>query len=380
MLHSPVSSRSMGVVAVLASVLVFLSACGSGSDSSNASGKITVAADDKSCKPSATTAAAGPSTFSIRNTGSQINEMYVYAPGDRVVGEVEQIGPGITRDLTVELQAGTYELACKPGMKGDGIRAAFTVTGAAAPATAGDPRLATAVAQYRSYVVAEAQSLVAKSKDFAAAVQANDVARAKALYAPTREPWERIEPVAEALGNLDPNIDGREGDVPDAEWRGFHRIEKALFINGTTAGMAPFATQLVADAGEVQSQIERAELTPSNLGNGANELLTEVATSKVTGEEERYSRTDLWDFAANIDGAERAYQPLRPVLLEKDKALAEQLDTQFVAVSQALEPYRRGNGWVLYNELTPQQTKALADRVDALAEPLSRLTAAVVKA
>jgi iron uptake system component EfeO len=380
-LHSSVSSRSLGVLLVAAPVLAVLSACGSDSGGSgDGSGKISVAADDKSCKPSATTAAAGPSTFSIKNGGSQVNELYVYAPGDRVIGEVEQVGPGITRDLTVELQAGSYELACKPGMTGDGIRSTFTVTGGAAPAASSDPRLATAVAQYRSFVVAESQALVTQTKEFAAAVEAGDVARAKALYAPTREPWERIEPVAEALGDLDPKIDAREGDVPDAEFGGFHRIEKALWVDNTTNGMAPVAQQLVADVTAVQAQIERAELAPSNLGNGANELLVEVATGKVTGEEERYSHTDLWDFAANIEGAERAYQALRPVLIDKDKPLADQLDTEFAAVNGALEPYKRGEGWVLYDELTPEQTKALADRVDALAEPLSRLTAAVVQA
>src|ERR1700712_3987821 len=104
-------------------------ACGSGSSGSESgAGKISITADDKSCKPSTTTAVAGPSTFSVRNGGSQVTELYVYAPGDRVVGEVEQIGPGITRALTVELQAGGYELACKPGMIGDGIRTAFNVT------------------------------------------------------------------------------------------------------------------------------------------------------------------------------------------------------------------------------------------------------------
>ncbi len=378
MLLPSVLTRSLGVLAALAPVLVMASACGSDGGGSGGSGEITVSADDKTCKPSTTTAPAGPTTFSLRNTGSQVNELYVYAPGDRIVGEVEQVGPGITRDLTVELQAGNYELACKPGMTGDGIRSAFTVTGAAAPAASSDPRLSTAVGQYRGFVLAESQDLVTRTKDFAAAIEAGDVAKAKDLYAPARQPWERIEPVAEALGDLDPKIDAREGDVPPEQWSGFHRIEKALWVDGTTDGMVPVARQLVTDVGEVQEQVERAELTPSNLGNGANELLTEVATGKVTGEEERYSHTDLWDFAANVDGAERAYVPLRPVLLEKDKPLADQLDTEFAAVKAALAPYRRGDGWVLYDTLTPQQTKALADRVDALAEPLSRLTAAVV--
>lgn len=372
--------RRLGVVAAVPT-MALVAACGSdGGGSGSAAGKISVAADDSSCTPTATSAAAGPATFSVRNKGSKVTELYVYAPGDRVVGEVEQIGPGITRDLTVELQAGTYQLACKPGMSGDGIRTAFTVNGGAAPAASTDPRLATAVAQYRTYVLAQAAELVTRTQAFTAAVEAGDLAKAKSLYPSAREPYERIEPVAEALGDLDPKIDARQGDVPDSEWGGYHRIEKALFADNSLAGMTPVAQALLTNVTEVKAQVERAELGASNLGNGANELLTEVATSKVTGEEERYSHTDLWDFAANVDGAKQAYTPLRPVLEQKDPALAKQIDAQFTQVEAALAPYRRGSGWALYDSLTPAQTKALADRVDALAEPLSRLTAAVVKA
>ena len=68
--------------------------------------------------------------FTVTNSGSKVNEFYVYAEGDRIMGEVENIAPGLTRELLVELpEPGTYETACKPGMVGDGIRAPFTVTG-----------------------------------------------------------------------------------------------------------------------------------------------------------------------------------------------------------------------------------------------------------
>lgn len=376
----PVPLRRVIGVASAVLPLALLAACGSSSSSGSASGGIAVKATDSTCAPSTSTGTAGTSKFTIRNAGSKVTELYVYAPGDRVVAEVEQVGPGISRDLTVELQPGSYELACKPGGSGDGIRAPFTVTGGVAPAASTDPRLGTAVAQYRSFVIAQSADLVTRTQEFAAAVQAGDVEKAKTLYPTTREPWERIEPVAETLGDLDPKIDARQGDVPDAEWGGFHRIEKALWADKNLDGMAPVAQALVTDVSEVKSQIERAELAPSTLGNGANELLTEVATRKVTGEEERYSHTDLWDFTANVDGAKQAYLPLRPVLLGRNPALAQQLDTQFAAVESALAPYRRDSGWALYNSLTPDQTKALADRVDALAEPLSRLTAAVLPA
>lgn len=93
-----------------------------------ARGSITVRAGDTSCELSATTATAGAVSFSVENTGTQVNEFYVYGPGDRIVSEVENIGPSLTRRLTTDLAPGGYTTACKPGGAGDGLRAPFTVT------------------------------------------------------------------------------------------------------------------------------------------------------------------------------------------------------------------------------------------------------------
>ncbi|HMT61471.1 MAG TPA: EfeM/EfeO family lipoprotein, partial [Microthrixaceae bacterium] len=167
------------------------------------------------------------------------------------------------------------------------------------------------------------------------------------------------------------------------EWSGGHRREKALCRPaGSTptaaAERAPLADQLVADTRDLVERIGEVEFTVDQLGNGAKELLDEVATGKVTGEEEAWSHTDLWDFQANIDGARLAYQSLRPILMVKDSDLASELDAQFDAAQAALDPYRRGDGFALYTELTADQVKALADAVDSLGEPLSKLTSAVV--
>lgn len=113
------------------------------------------------------------------------------------------------------------------------------------------------------------------------------------------------------------------------------------------------ADQLVADTTELNTRVQTLQLTPSQLGNGAKELLDEVATGKVTGEEEYWSHTDLWDFQANVEGARIAYQDLRPVIEQKDPALAAKLDAQFAALQTELDQYKQGDGFVLYTDLTP---------------------------
>ncbi len=187
--------------------------------------------------------------------------------------------------------------------------------------------------------------------------------------------------MAESFGDLDPRIDVRIADVADpSTWTGFHRIEQALFEKGTTDGMAPVAQQLVADVGQLNTLVQTTTYQPADLANGASGLLDEVAKSKVTGEEEAYSHLDLLDFAANVEGSRKAFDLLTPALQVTDADLVTTIQGRFDDVQTALQPYRRGDGYALYTELTPDQVKDLATAVDALAEPLSQVSGKVVGA
>jgi iron uptake system component EfeO len=357
------------------------SGSGSASSSSAVPGQISVAANDTSCTLSTGTAPAGVVTFDVTNSGSKVTEFYVYAEGDRILGEVENIGPGLTRQLKVEItEPATVSTACKPGMVGDGIRSAFTITGTAVPGSANE-KVAAAIAQYQKYVNAQAAELVAGTTTFVDAVKAGDVAKAKAVYPTARLPWERIEPVAESFGDLDPKIDGREDVVAEGmAFTGYHRLEQDLWVKGLQPDSAAIADQLLVDVNSVAQQAATAEITGVSIATGAKALLDEVATGKITGEEERYSHTDLWDFDGNVQGSQAALAALRPLLQEKDPALLAQLDTQFAALNKLLATHKTANGYVLYTDLTDAQIKALSQALDAVSEPVSRVAAVVEKA
>ncbi len=366
-------------VAVAAATLTALAACstddqvsGSGSD-----GPIAVSASDSTCDVATAELPAGTHTFLVSNEGNEVTEFYVYGTGDRVIGEVENIAPSLTRELTVELAAGDYQTACKPGMVGDGIRSDLTVTGESKPLS-DDAALADAVDGYQRYVISQAEAFVTRTTEFAAAVSAGDIEQAKALYPVARTYFERIEPVAESFGDLDPKIDAREGDTePGVEWTGYHRLEKALWVDGNAAELTAIADQLVADAEELFALVQDAEIAPLDLANGAKGLLDEVATGKITGEEDRYSHTDLWDFQANVEGSKSAIAALRPVLDERDPDLGTEIDEKFAAVQTALEQHHVGDGWKLYTDLTPDQVKELSDVINAISEPISQVAAVV---
>jgi iron uptake system component EfeO len=344
-----------------------------------AGGPIAVSASDTVCEVTRTDVDAGTVTFTVNNKGSKVTEFYVYAAGDRVMGEVENIAPGLTRELRVELPAGTYETACKPGMIGKGIRGALKVTGSAAPLTE-DAALAAATASYQRYVKSQTTALLEKTQEFVDAVKAGDVAKAKALFPVARTYWERIEPVAEIFGDLDPKIDGREEVVEEGmEFTGFHRIEKDLWVTGDVSQSGPMADRLMTDIKEIVAKANAEKLSPLQLANGAKELLDEVATGKITGEEDRYSHTDLWDFNANVEGSKAAISSLRPVLEERAPDLVTQLDEQFANVDTTLGRHRAGDGWKLHNQLSQAELKELSDAINALAEPISKVAAVIAR-
>ncbi len=222
--------------------------------------------------------------------------------------------------------------------------------------------------------------LVTRTEEFAAAVQAGDTEKAKELYETARVPYERIEPVAESFGGLDPAIDARINDVVKGdEWTGFHPLEKALWIDGLSETDGNVADQLVADVKKLQKLAASNTYDPVQLANGAVELLNEVSQSKITGEEERYSHTDLTDFKANIDGAHEAFVLLEPALQDSDPELAKEIEQRFAEMYAELRPYQvDGEVYENYENVTEQQRQELSQAVDALAQPLAEMGGQIV--
>ena len=383
---------TVSLTALALAALVALTGCVPNATSAAGSTELTVDSSADACTVSAAEAPSGTISFVVTNSGDQVTEFYLLGDdGLRIVGEAENIGPGISRTLVVQASAGDYFTVCKPGMVGAGVgKAAFTVTDSGTPLTLGDDlsaQIDTANANYKAYVKDQVENLVTGTEAFAAAYIAGDDDAARAEYAPTRVFWERIETVAESFGDLDPRMDLREADLEEGQdWTGWHAIEKDLWPAEAEPGFQPYdqtkrealATQLVDDTHTLYADVEQLEFTLAQQTNGAIGLLDEVASGKVTGEEEFWSHTDLWDFQANIDGARVLYEGVRDILTVKDAALADRLDAEFDALQVLLDEQRVGDGFRLYTELEAAQVRGLSDQVNALAEPLSKLTAALV--
>jgi FTR1 family protein len=363
-------------VAVVAAPIVLIAGtlgeeAGTSAAATGAHKTVSLALSDVGCDPGSLRLASGPTTFLVTNTGtSKVTEAEV-VQGDRALAEVENVTSGLSGRFSLTLQPGRYELRCTGGSRDSG---AIVVTGSRTD-VALDPALQRGVDGYRGYLERETASLVTGVESLRRALASGDVAASRRAYATARVPYERVEPVAESFGDLDPRIDARANDVPKSQWTGFHPIERKLWVQRTTRGTAGLADGLVANARKLQRLVRGVKLEPAQVGNGANELLGEVSKSKITGEEERYSHLDLLDFDANVNGARAAFDAIRPALAGKDPGLVAEIERRFGLVDAALRPHERDGGFVRYTALRKPEVRRLSEVIDALAEPLSRAPA-----
>lgn len=382
---------------------------------------ITVSSTTSDCLVSTNSTTSGTAQFSITNDGEKTTEFYLLgSDGLRIVSEKENIAPGQTADLTVSLQPGEYYTACKPGMRGENVgTAAFTVTGDPVELTGEQKELyEQAVANYVNFAKNEVGELLPQVEEFATAYMNGDDEKARELYATTRVHYERIEPIAEALGILDPRIDYREidylaeaelleqDDPTFTEWLGFHRIEKDLWVpaadalqpDGSSAhdGWSASSKEdrqrigqtLINDVQALYDEIhsptfaEDQQLNITSVSNGAAALLEEIAVGKVTGEENWWSHRDLWDFQANLEGSRIAFDLVAPIASaesEENAQLVETIDAAFNDLQAELDQYGSyDEGFTPYNEVSEEQRKELTTKLDAVREPLSQLTATLV--
>lgn len=389
--------RSAGILAVAVALLA--TGCAKNAESTNAKegsdAPITVTIKDDACEVSTNSVPSGSVRFVLKNEGTVRNEFEILAPDKlRIVGERENLGPGTSVDYTLSLEPGNYFTACKKNMLGDLVgTAAFTVTdsGKKADVSADEAKLRDkAVTNYTAYIRDQAGQLVTATQAFVDAYKQGDTDKARALYPRARQYYERIEPTAEQFGDLDPALDLREADWQEegeeTPWTGWHAIEKDLwrpadFAGWDTQKAAELADTLNADTQKLYDYVYAADfaVTLDQISNGAIGLLEEVATSKITGEEEAFSHTDLWDFKANVEGAQVAYGNVEAIAKQKDPELAAEITDRFAELDAELAKYADGDGYVSYETLSAEQTKALSDKVNGLRTPLAKLTEALLK-
>jgi iron uptake system component EfeO len=382
--------------AAIAAGVAVLALAASGCSSSHASGSsgaaassgktttVTIDLTPQGCTPQPAMITAGTVQFNVTNKDAGTVSEAELRTFDlaKILGEQENLTPGLSGGFSLQLQPGSYKINC-PGATQP--HATFTVTGkVTGPAWQSNTQLVTAVKGYSGYVSQNTADLVSHTQTFCRAIDAGNLTQAKALYPQARVYYERIEPVAEIWGSLDTSIDGRwENPVTVAsQFVGFHRIEQLLWTDKSLTGAPKLCAGLVTNEQQLLTLVRSAQYNPLEMASGATDLINEAATAKITGEEERYSNTDLPVFAANVQASMEVVTLLQPYLTKKDPALLAQIKQRNAAVTQMLTRYTASpgyddTGYVDYSTVTSAQRRQLSAVVNAFAESLSGLSAQV---
>jgi iron uptake system component EfeO len=372
--HRNYLSRTAAVAAALTTL--GLTAC-AGSEQSGGGHSLKFTLTSQGCTPDEASVPSGPVTVSVTNGGDpKVTELELQNTSGIILGERENLLPGLSGTFSLDLQPGSYILNCPDGNVTQGK---LKVTGKPFPQRGpAESFLRTAVLQYRTYVEGQTSQLLEGTRKFVAAIEQGNLAEAKRLYGPTRIHYEAIEPVAESFVGLDSAIDARidsptvNGDY--AKWTGFHRIEMLMWAKHTLAGATPFANVLFGDVQTLNQKVPTLPLSATQLINGSVGLLNEIVNTKITGEEDRYSHTDLSDFQGNLLGARKAFEYVRPAMERTgETALAASIAKQFASVQSVLDKYRRDTplGFALYGSLTEADKVTIARQVGDAAQALS---------
>ena len=305
--------------ACVAGRALLIAACGGSASTAETRRRkdVEVALTDAGCEPAEIELAAGPTTFKVTDGGSGVTEFEVL-DGTASSARSRTSTPGLERLVHAHAQGGRLHRCPAPdgspdrrhadrhGRRRDRRRRAARRSRRRSRPTAG-------------YVErADGDLLVDDTRRSPPPSRPATSTQAKALYAPARVPYERIEPVAESFGDLDPAIDAREGDVPKPRVDRLppHR-EGAVGRRTRPTGMARVADKLLTDVKELEQRRQTVETRAGADRQRRRRAARRGLQSKITGEEERYSHTDLVDFQANVEGAQAAFEVVAPILRDK---------------------------------------------------------------
>jgi iron uptake system component EfeO len=386
--RAPLPLAAVAAAAALAAVLAGCSsASSSGSTAAAAdatSTTVSVSLTSQGCAPKPASIAAGSVDFNVVNSGAGAVSEAELRTSDlsKILGEQENLTPGLSGGFSLTLQPGKYVINC-PGASQQ--HWTFTVTGkSTAAAWQSNPQLTAAVSGYSGYITQNTTELVSSTQTFCKAVSSGNLAQAKILYPKARIYYERIEPVAEIWGSLDTEIDGRwENPVTvQSQFIGFHRIEQILWEDNTVTGAPALCAGLVQHEQQLLTLVKSASYNPLEMASGSTGLLNEAATAKISGEEERYSNTDLPVLQANVDGAMEVVSLLTPYLQKTDPSLLTAISKQDAACTRVMNtlkvsPGYDDTGYIEYSAIDDTPKKQLSGAINALAEDLSKLSQAV---
>lgn len=348
----------------------------------NNSAETLVTIHGHACEPDSLTVPAGKNAFRIVNRSERAVEWEIL-DGVLVIEERENIAPGLSQVINANLQPGDYAITC--GLLSN-PRGTLHVTPTAASEASAKARPSMVafigpLSEYRVYLSLQGSALIKTVDALQQAIAGGDISAAQAAYLPARAAYQRIAPAAQRLAELDNAINARadyyEKREQDAGFGGFHRIEYALFQQHSLEGLGAVAQQLRNDVASLKQQLLAQSIAPEQLTAIVVRNLRNLAQVRSNGEEERYSHSDLNGFAANLEGARKVVDLLRPLLSKSAGALLEKIDAASATMDTELDGLQTDSGYTSYDQVNAEQRALLADKATALAQAIEQIDAAL---
>ena len=342
---------------------------------------VTIAAH--SCEPNALSVPAGRSSFRIVNRSDRAVEWEIL-DGVLVLEERENIAPGLSQVINANLAPGNYTITC--GLLSN-PRGTLQVTPTAASDAAAKARPSMVafvgpLSEFRVYLSSQGTALIKAVSALQQAIETGDLSQAQALYVPARAAYQRIAPAAQRVAELDNVINARadyfEKREQDPAFVGFHRLEYALFQQRNLDGLTPIAQRLLTDVTALKQQLLVQTLPPEQLVSIVVRNLNTLGDVRASsGEEERYSHSDLNGFAGNLDAARKVVELLRPLLAKSAADLLPKIDSAVAAFDAQLNAFKIKDGYASYDSISAEQRKQIADKAMALANTLDAIDPAL---
>ncbi|WP_460067719.1 iron uptake system protein EfeO [Pseudomonas sp. H1_G08] len=345
--------------------------------------EIVVNIHPHSCEPNALTVPAGRASFRIVNRSERAVEWEIL-DGVLVVEERENIAPGLSQLINANLQPGDYAITCGllSNPRGTLHVTATAASDAAAKAKPSMVAFVGPLSEFRVYLAVQGSALIKAATALNQAIASGDLAQAQALYLPARAAYQRLAPAAQRLAELDNQINARadyfEKREQDPAFVGFHRLEYALFQQRNLDHVAPIAQRLLADVTTLKQQLLAQSLPPEQLVSIVVRNLNSLADVRAgSGEEERYSQSDLNGFAANAQTARKVVDLLRPMLSKSAAELLPEIDQALDDFDSQLNAFKSADGYVSYDAVTAAQRQQIAAKAKALATALDGIDPAL---
>ncbi|WGT36058.1 iron uptake system protein EfeO [Pseudomonas atacamensis] len=345
--------------------------------------EIVVNIHPHSCEPNALTVPAGRASFRIVNRSERAVEWEIL-DGVLVVEERENIAPGLSQVINANLQPGDYAITCGLLSNPRGTLH-VTPTAASDAAAKAKPSMVAFVgplSEFRVYLAVQGSALIKAATALNQAIASGDLAQAQALYLPARAAYQRLAPAAQRLAELDNQINARadyfEKREQDPAFVGFHRLEYALFEQRKLDDVAPIAQRLLAEVTVLKQQLLAQSLPPEQLVSILVRNLNSLAEVRAgSGEEERYSHSDLNGFAANAQTARKVVDLLRPMLSKSAADVLANVDQAMSDFDNQLNAFKSADGYVSYDAVTAAQRQQIATKAKALATSMDGIDPAL---